>query len=35
MLHIEFQGHRSVGSGKEDFFSTVLPYMGIVAVMVM
>ena len=27
MLHTKFQGHRSVGSGEEDFLR-FLPYMG-------
>ena len=34
MLHTEFQGHRSTGSGEEDF-SRFLPYMGVVAMLVM
>ena len=34
MLHIKFQGHRSIGSGEEDFLR-FLPYMGMVAILVM
>ena len=30
MLHTKFQGHRSIGSGEEDFLR-FLPYMGMVA----
>ena len=34
MLHTEFQGHWSVGSGEEDFLR-VLPYMGMAAILIM
>ena len=34
MLHTKFQGHRSIGSGEEDFLR-FLPYMGMVAMLVM
>ena len=34
MLHTKFQGHSSTGSGEEDFLR-FLPYMGMVAMMVM
>ena len=34
MLHTKFQGHRSTGSGEEDFY-WFLPYMGMVAILVM
>ena len=34
MLHTKFQGHRSIGSGEEDFFR-FLPYMGMAAMLVM
>ena len=34
MLHIKFQGHGSIGSGEEDFLR-FLPYMGMVAMLVM
>ena len=31
--HTKFQGHRSIGSGEEDFLR-LLPYMGMVAILV-
>ena len=34
MLHTKFQGHRSSGSGEEDFLR-FLPYMGMAAILVM
>ena len=34
MLHTKSQGHRSIGSGEEDFLR-FLPYMGMVAMLVM
>ena len=34
MLHTKFQGHRSIGSGKEDFL-WFLPYMSMAAMLVM
>ena len=34
MLHTKFQGHQSTGSGVEEFWR-VLPYMGVVAIVVM
>ena len=34
MLHTKFQGHRSIGSGEEDFLR-FLPYMGMAAILVM
>ena len=34
MLHTKFQGHQSIGSGEEDFLR-FLPYMGMVAMLVM
>ena len=34
MLHAKFQDHRTYGSGEEDFLS-FLPYMGMVAILVM
>ena len=34
MLHAEFQDHRTSGSGEEDFLK-VLPYMGMLAILVM
>ena len=34
MLHTKFQGHRSIGSGEEDFLR-FLPYMGVAAMLVM
>ena len=34
MLHTKFQGHRSIGSGEEDFLM-FLPYMGMAAILVM
>ena len=34
MLHTKFQGHRSSGSGEEDFLR-FLPYMGMAAMLVM
>ena len=34
MLHIKFQGHRSIGSG-EQVFLRFLPYMGMAAILVM
>ena len=34
MLYTKFQGHPSVGSGEEDFLR-FLPYMGMVAILVM
>ena len=34
MLHTKFQGHRSIASGEEDFLG-FLPYIGIVAMLVM
>ena len=33
MLHTKFQGHRSIGSGEEDFLR-FLPYMGMAAMLV-
>ena len=33
MLHTMFQGHRSTGSGEEDYLR-FLPYMGMVAMLV-
>ena len=33
-LHTKFQGHGSIGSGEEDFLR-FLPYMGMVAMLVM
>ena len=27
MLHAKFQGHRSIGSGEEDFFKVFTMYM--------
>ena len=33
MLYTKFQGHWSVGSGEEDFLR-LLPYMGMVAILV-
>ena len=34
MLHIKFQGNQLSGSGEEDFLM-ILPYMGMVAILVM
>ena len=34
MLHTKFQGHRPSGSAEEDFLR-FLPYMGMVAILVM
>ena len=34
MLHTKFRGNRPAGSGEEDFFR-FLPYMGMVAILVM
>ena len=34
MIHTKFQGHRSIGSGEEDFLR-FLPYMGMAATLVM
>ena len=34
MLHTKFEGHRSIGSGEEDFLR-FLPYMGMAAMLVM
>ena len=34
MTHTKFQGHRSIGSGEEDFLR-FLPYMGMAAMLVM
>ena len=34
MLHAKFQDHRSSGSGEE-YFSRLLPYMGMAAILVM
>ena len=34
MPHAKFQGHRTYGSGEEDFFY-FLPYMGMAANLVM
>ena len=34
MLHTKFRGNRPVGSG-EDFLVFFLPYMGVVAILVM
>ena len=34
MLHTKFQGHRSIGSGEEDFLR-FLPYMDMAAILVM
>ena len=34
MLHTKFQGHRTIGSGEEDFLR-FLPYMGMAAMLVM
>ena len=34
MIHVEFQDNRTSGSGEEDFLR-FLPYMGIVAILVM
>ena len=34
MIHTKFQGHRSIGSGEEDFLR-FLPYMGMAAMLVM
>ena len=34
MLHTKFQGHRSIGSGEEDFLR-FLPYMDMAAMLVM
>ena len=34
MLHAKFQDHRTYGSGEEDF-QRFLPYMGMVAILVM
>ena len=35
MLHTKSQGHRPSGSGKEDFKWGFLPYIGVVAILVM
>ena len=34
MLHTKFQGHQPIASGEEDFLR-FLPYMGMVAMLVM
>ena len=34
MLHTKFQGHQPFGSGEDDFLR-FLPYMGMVAILVM
>ena len=34
MLHIKFRGNRPAGSGEEDF-EMFLPYMGVLAILVM
>ena len=34
MLHTKFKGHRPFGLGEEDFLR-FLPYMGMVAILVM
>ena len=34
MLHAKFQNYRTSGSGEEDFLR-FLPYMGVVAILVM
>ena len=34
MMHAKFQDHRTSGSGEEDFLKS-LPYMGMVAILVM
>ena len=34
MLHAKFQDHRTSGSGEEDSYR-FLPYMGVVAILVM
>ena len=34
MLHAKFQDHRTSGSGEE-YFKGFLPYMGMVAILVM
>ena len=34
MLHTKFHGNRPAGSGEEDF-EGFLPYMGVVAILVM
>ena len=34
MIHAKFQDHRTSGSGEEDF-QRFLPYMGMVAILVM
>ena len=34
MLHAMFQDHRTSGSGEEDF-QRILPYMGLVDILVM
>ena len=34
MLHAKFQGHRTSGSGEEDF-QRFLPYIGVSAILVM
>ena len=35
MLHTKFRGNRPAGYGGEDFKTVVLPYMGVVAILVM
>ena len=35
MLHTKFHENRPAGSGEEDFFEGFLPYMGMVAILVM
>ena len=35
MLHIKFRGNQFTGSKEEDFFEGVLPYMGMLAILVM
>ena len=35
MLHIKFQGHRSIGSGQDDFKVLFLLYMGMAAMLIM
>ena len=34
MLHAKCSGNRAIGSGEEDFYG-VLPYTGVVAILVM
>ena len=35
MLHTEFRENRPAGSGEEEFEGFFLPYMGVVAILVM